>query len=218
MKQRRTGLWRTLTVVFVLLTAFTVAGSGVAGTYSALINSTLGIETSRIVKANGAEKEDTQYFKSAYNSLEEQYQAKAALIRQIGQEGTILLKNENNALPMKNGTILVLGGSKFVLALSHGGGSMNAADLANATTVEQALTFDGLNVITEGAQADAALVVIGRSAGEGADMPEGGLALTAEELSLIAHAKAAAGKVIVLLSGDFYPEMASLQADPEIRV
>ena len=100
MKQRRTGLWRTLTVVFVLLTAFTVAGSGVAGTYSALINSTLGIETSRIVKANGAEKEDTQYFKSAYNSLEEQYQAKAALIRQIGQEGTILLKNENTALPM----------------------------------------------------------------------------------------------------------------------
>ena len=61
-------------------------------------------------------------------------------------------------------------------ALAHGGGSMNAADLANATTVEQALTFDGLNVITEGAQADAALVVIGRSAGEGADMPEGGLA------------------------------------------
>ncbi len=216
MKQRRTGLWRTLTVVFVLLTAFTVAGSGVAGTYSALINSTLGIETSRIVKANGAEKEDTQYFKSAYNSLEEQYQAKAALIRQIGREGTILLKNENNALPMQNGTVLVLGGGSFMQALAHGGGSMNAADLANATTVEQALTFDGLNVITEGAQADAALVVIGRSAGEGADMPEGGLALTAEELSLIAQAKAAAGKVMVLLSGDFYPEMASLQADPEI--
>ena len=65
---------------------------------------------------------------------------------------------------MQNGTVLVLGGSSFMQALAHGGGSMNAADLANATTVEQALTFDGLNVITEAAQADAALVVIGRSA------------------------------------------------------
>ena len=131
-----------------------------------------------MVKASGTENEDTQYFKSAYKSLEEQYQAKAALIRQIGQEGTILLKNENNALPMKTGTILVLGGSKFVLALSHGGGAMNAADMANATTVEQALAFDGLQVITEGASADAALVIIGRSAGEGADLPDGKLVLT----------------------------------------
>ena len=85
MKRRKTGLWRTLTVVFVLLTAFSVASSSVANTYAALINATLGIETSRMVKVSGAENEDTQYFKSAYRSLEEEYQAKAALIRQIGQ-------------------------------------------------------------------------------------------------------------------------------------
>ena len=216
MTQRKTGLWRALTVVFVLLTAFSIAAGSVAGTYVELINTTLGIETSRMVKASGTENEDTQYFKSAYKSLEEQYQAKAALIRQIGQEGTILLKNENNALPMKNGTILVLGGSKFVLALSHGGGAMNAADMANATTVEQALAFDGLQVITEGASADAALVIIGRSAGEGADLPDGKLVLTDEELALITQAKAASTNVMVLLSGDFYPEVASLEADPEI--
>lgn len=216
MKRRKTGLWRTLTVVFVLLTAFSVAGSSVANTYAALINTTLGIETSRMVKVSGAENEDTQYFKSAYRSLEEEYQAKAALIRQIGQEGTILLKNEHQALPMKQGSILVLGGSKFMHALAHGGGSMNAADLANATTVEQALAYDGLQVMTEGSSADAALVVIGRSAGEGADMPEGGLILTSDELALIDQAKAASERVIVLLSGDFYPEVAALQSDPEI--
>ncbi len=42
MKRRKTGLWRTLTVVFVLLTAFSVASSSVANTYAALINATPG--------------------------------------------------------------------------------------------------------------------------------------------------------------------------------
>ena len=216
MKKRRIGLWRAFTVTFVLLTAFSLAVGNVAGTYVALINEALGIQTSRIVKAAGAENEDTQYFKSSYASLEEQYQAKAALIRQIGQEGTILLKNVANALPVQSGSILVLGAENFMLALSHGGGSMTAADMASAAHLPEALELDGLKVQTDGT-ADAALVVIARSAGEGADLPDEALTITAEEYAMIDRAKAAADKVMILLSGDYWPEIADLQADPQIQ-
>lgn len=217
--KRKTGLWRSLTVATVILAVLSIMLSGVAQTYAAMVNKTLGINTSMLVPSENAENTDTQYYKSEYATLEELYQAKVDLMRRIAQEGTILLKNENSTLPIASGKITLLGGDNFVFATDHGGASMTAATVTRATTLKKALEYDGLTVNTSASQAEgsiATLVVLGRVAGEGADMTYDGLKLTDEEKELISKAKEIGSPVIVLTSGDYYPMLEELVNDPQI--
>lgn len=214
---KKTGLWRTLTVITVVLAVFAVTMTGVANSYAAMVNKALGIETSMLVRDQNAENVDSQYYKTAYSTLEELYQAKVSLIREIAAEGTILLKNEGNALPVTAKSVNLLGGDDLVYSTEHGGGHMSADTLAEATSLKAALEYHGLTVSTTADPGSTAtFVVIGRVAGEGSDMPDDGLALTDEELARIQEAKSAGGSVIVITSGDYYPEMQTLQQDPEI--
>lgn len=222
-------LWRLLTVPTVILAVLSFTLSGLAQTYAPVINDVLRIKTSQQV--DGANASDSCYFQSSYGSLEEMYQAKIALIREIAQEGTILLKNEGNTLPLSGGTIIVLGGDNLAVSTSSGGGSMNGgANKANMydhyTTLEEALSYDGLTVKTDASaasSADSVLVVLGRVGGEGYDLEldqknhTGSLALTSEELAIIDTAKSCgAGKVIVLLTGDYSIEVDELAKDEGI--
>lgn len=216
--ERKTSLFRTGMTVLAILTALFITLTTVAQANAHLINDTLRIQTSRLVEVEGeGQDESTQYFPSAYASFEEMYQAKVQLMREIGQEGTILLKNENNALPITSGKVTILGADAWQFACPTGGGSMKGS--MPSTTIVDALRVDGLSVSTaeaDMASSDAVIVVIGRVAGEGSDMPVGNLKLTADELAMLDRAKAANGRVILISSGDYSLELASQKADSGI--
>lgn len=214
MKLFHERLWRPISLATIFFSVFFFTGLSVANTYAPMVNKALNIQTS-MTEGGGA----SVYYASDYEDMEDMYQAKVSLLRQIADEGVVLLKNKDHTLPVSSGKITVYGESSFVFSTNVGGGSFTSAMKERSTTLSAALAYDGLTVNTDPAAANGsavALVVIGRSAGEGADMPSGNLSLTSAEREMINSAKASGGKVVVLLSGDHPIEVAELENDDEI--
>lgn len=97
----RTGI----SCILSFLLCFSIFGTTCAISYDSVINGVLGISVSKVVTIQTDEAVDTQYYKSVYGELnaanlktlkEDTY---AQAIREQ-EEGTVLLKNENNALPL----------------------------------------------------------------------------------------------------------------------
>lgn len=201
-------IWKALSLVTILLLVVSIVGASVATSYESIINQALDIKTSRVEGGSG----QSAYYVSDYADLGEMYQAKVQLLREIADEGVVLLKNDG-VLPLRTGKIAVLGEDKFIFSTGSGGGSFTAEMRARSTTLTGALRQVGLTVVDDPASSDVALVVIGRVAGEGKDMEQGGLTLTADDRSRIRTAKASGAKVVVLLSGDHPIEVADLEQD-----
>lgn len=201
-------VWKALSLVTIFLLIVCMVGTNTATAYGSILNQALDIETSRVEGGSG----QSAYYVSDYANLEEMYQAKVQLLREIADEGVVLLKNDG-ALPLRTGKIAILGEDDFIFSTNSGGGSFTAEMKARSTTLTGALSQDGLTVADDPAGCDMALVVIGRMAGEGKDMALGGLTLTDDELACINTAKASGAKVVVLLSGDHPVEIAELEHD-----
>lgn len=108
-------------VTATLLTTVIVGGT-VANSYAGTINTALGIETVQIT-TDTSDGEDTAYYKSDYgtdiydtNALEklEGDCAEEAILEQ--EEGSVLLKNDNNALPLEEGSSITLFGQNSIEA------------------------------------------------------------------------------------------------------
>ncbi|MDE6589406.1 MAG: glycoside hydrolase family 3 C-terminal domain-containing protein, partial [Oscillospiraceae bacterium] len=201
-------VWKALSLVTIFLLIVCLVGTNIATTYESMLNQALNIEISRVEGGSG----QAAYYVSDYANLEEMYQAKIQLLRDIADEGVVLLKNDG-ALPLRSGKIAMLGEENFYYSTSSGGGSVTEEIRARTTSLTDALSQDGLTVVDAPAGCDMALVVIGRAAGEGKDMAQGGLALTSDDQANIDAAKASGAKVVVLLSGDHPIETAQLERD-----
>jgi len=113
-------LWRGLAAVMAFLLIIVTFASPVADTYSGRINSVLGAQTSKVV-STGAGDTDTAYFRSDYGTdiydlgqlarLEED--AAAEEVAQV-EQGVVLLKNDNSALPLAAGSGVTLFGQSTV--------------------------------------------------------------------------------------------------------
>lgn len=95
-----TGLWRGLTSVSASLLALCVGATSILNTNAAIINTRLGTTNYQVVDTGDGEETDANYFKSEFSSLQELVEAKDALAEEISEEGSVLFKNENNALPL----------------------------------------------------------------------------------------------------------------------
>lgn len=104
---KRSRLWTGLasTCSFLLTTA--ILGTNCMMSYEGTVNSALGISTSRVVNEDGADAEDTTYFESEYGELNaENLQTlisdtyEQSVTEQ--EEGSVLLKNENDTLPLSD--------------------------------------------------------------------------------------------------------------------
>lgn len=102
---KKTMLWRGLTALFAFLNVAILILSSLALTYEGTINTALNISTSMIVSSGEGETVNTEYYPSEFGEKNESNLArlKEALIQQNVremEEGAVLLKNDNKALPL----------------------------------------------------------------------------------------------------------------------
>lgn len=112
------------------------------------INDYFSTRSTDIVAVDGDEEEDTEFYKSAYDSVDDMIDAKIANIKKTVGEGIVLLKNENNMLPLTKGKSVTLLGDGSVNA--HFSLSSGASSISNGKTlcaqIPDSLTKAGLTV------------------------------------------------------------------------
>ena len=101
---RNSRLWSGLSSVFSFLLIAEILGTSCMMQYEGTVNGALGIRTSKVVNEDGVDTKDTVYFESEYGELSAENLQKliadtyAESVREE-EEGAVLLKNENGALP-----------------------------------------------------------------------------------------------------------------------
>lgn len=113
-------LTRGLGAVSAFMLVAVNLGAPVADSYEGRINTVLGINTTKIV-SDDTKEEDTAYYKSDYGTdiydtdklqeLEDDCADEAVLEQ---EEGSVLLKNDNNALPLSEGSSITLFGQNSI--------------------------------------------------------------------------------------------------------
>lgn len=96
----RSGLWRGLTSVAASLCAIAVAGTVIAQGNGATINVWLGTSNYRTETIADEDTGDGIYFDSEFDSVADLVDSKSELAEQISEEGSVLLKNDDAALPL----------------------------------------------------------------------------------------------------------------------
>ena len=143
---------RTLKKAFLNITAGLCAivftGNVIAGECAGQINSALGTATSKVVStlAEGETEGYARYFESKYNSIAELKASGEAKVREVEGEGIVLLKNDNNVLPLKEGSDVALVGVT-ILDPVYGGTGSGAVDANGAANYYDVMTQAGYNVV-----------------------------------------------------------------------
>lgn len=144
MKVFKRKLWEGLALALTALFVVLLGGYSIAMSQSAAINNALDISSSEIERSDD---EQYQYFKSSYAEgdyaqLEADY---LALAEEVEGEGIVLLKNDNDALPLAQGekvSTFLTGSVMFNYATS----GSSAADTSGYTDLKTALEGAGLQV------------------------------------------------------------------------
>lgn len=147
----------SLVLIGVLVTGLGV-GNYFAMKYKPIITTYLGHKGYE-VKESGDSTEDTQYFKTSFSSEEERLLADAEAGRMTAAEGFVLLKNENETLPLEGKKVTLFGVNSAEIL--YGGGGSGAVDTKTVPTLKTALEATGFEVnpqmwefYTNGAAAD----------------------------------------------------------------
>lgn len=95
---RKRNLWRGMTTLTASLLTVSVAAGPVVDSYRTDIDKFLGTKSSAMV--TDSTDEDLYTYKSDYSSTTELLESIEDLGERMSEEGTVLLKNENDALPL----------------------------------------------------------------------------------------------------------------------
>lgn len=136
-------LWSVLTAVFAILLVAVLIGTYVAYGSEQAINIALQVETTKIVD-NGDGSEDTEYFKSDFDSVEELEAHDKEIAEQLTGEGAVLLMNKDNALPLSGKNVSLFSRSSVDI-VTCGTGSADI-DTSNAPTLKEAMEEAGFSV------------------------------------------------------------------------
>ena len=262
---KKKNLLRGLTSVFAAILAISIVMTNTAMSYASMLNSALGISTGKFVHKDGAAKEDPIFYASDYGDVNHLTQENLdalladedAFVELEEEEGAVLLRNNNHALPLKEGErrVSLFGHTSSADPLyknSSGGGNIDPTRVVsfydamkekgfevNETLYAAYQTpfeikrsgFFGPAVIERPASfytdelkatfadySDAAIVVVGRRAGENVDISandeEGisGLALHKDEADMlqIINDSGVFKKIILVVNSAFPIEMKHL--------
>ena len=147
---RKRNLWRGLTTLTASLLTVSVAAGPVVDSYRTDIDKFLGTKSSAMV--TDSTDEDLYTYKSDYSSTTELLESIEDLGERMSEEGTVLLKNENNALPLsKDETqkLSLLGFSSYYPVQGGDmGSSLTEIEGTDADTVDfvEALAAKGFSI------------------------------------------------------------------------
>lgn len=147
---RKRNLWRGLTTLTASLLTVSVAAGPIVDSYRTDIDKFLGTKSSAMV--TDSTDEDLYTYKSDYSSTTELLDSIEDLGERMSEEGTVLLKNENNALPLsKDETqkLSLLGFSSYYPVQGGDmGSSLNENKGTDADTVDfvEALNAKGFGI------------------------------------------------------------------------
>ena len=120
---------KTKTALKVLATsasfffAITLIANPIIASNYKTITGFLGQSDAIYIQGEEDEQEDTIYHPTKYNSIKEQKANSKKLCEQVAGEGSVLLKNDNNALPVAKGSKISLFSVSSVNPAITGGGS-----------------------------------------------------------------------------------------------
>lgn len=138
-------LQKIVIVVLTLVLGFFSTGTVIAMENVDAINSALGTTSFRIEVNEDAANQDTEYYKSEYTKLGDLIQAGADMTEEVMAEGAVLLKNENNALPLdKNSNISVFGAASADPI--YGGTGSGSVDTSKAVDLYTGFENAGLKI------------------------------------------------------------------------
>lgn len=113
---KKTYIWRGLCTLLVLVLSLTMFGQSLAFTREGDVNLFLGT-LPPAVQVTG----DTNYYPSSYASMDEMRAALKDYLIESQEEGSVLLRNENNALPLASNASVTLFGFAAATPVYHGG-------------------------------------------------------------------------------------------------
>ncbi len=120
MKDKKLAIFRGIAAVMAVLMLITVSASNLMFEYSGAINQALNISTSRVISTD-TEDADTDYYTSEFgadytNKQEAMNLELAVAAENVSQaeEGMVLLRNENTALPMSADSQITIFGNGAV--------------------------------------------------------------------------------------------------------
>lgn len=130
-----TPAMRGLAALMTCLMVLSIVGTGVANTYRGALDDTLGTESYVTINDDSAAR-----FKTDYATIEDMAAAARDIAIREGEEGTVVMKNDNGVLPLNANANVALFGLAAYNVYGQKGGNADAASLADA------LAGAGLNV------------------------------------------------------------------------
>ncbi|MCD8306998.1 MAG: glycoside hydrolase family 3 C-terminal domain-containing protein [Clostridia bacterium] len=123
------ALWRTIAAVSGVILCLAIGGSAVTTEWSGYINKYLGISNTKIVTSEDSE-EDPIHYHSDYDNYTDVMNYARGVAKEAQAEGTVLMTNKNNALPLaKNSKVTFFGYNSIDPALGGtGSGGVTASD------------------------------------------------------------------------------------------
>ena len=145
-EKKKSGIakWIVTSVISVVLIIAMIVANIMTIAYEGVINLALQTETTK-VEADPNDTTDTNYFPSAYESAEEVKAAGMEIAEQLTEEGAVLLKNADNALPIASTAKVSVFGHSSVNEIVCGTGSADI-DASEAPTFREALEEVGVQV------------------------------------------------------------------------
>lgn len=141
-KLYKEGLWLTLSVVMSMLLIVAMILNSLGQKYYALINGELGLQPYTVTGLD----DDVTYFEAKYKTADEIHDRASEVSELLEQEGMVLLKNEENTLPLAKDAKVSLFGSGSVNINCSQQGARESSDKENYPTFRAALEAVGVTV------------------------------------------------------------------------
>lgn len=138
--RKSTSVCRGVIAVTSTLLAVTIGVTAGATSYRSLICSAIGGDMYRIVDEDGAEV--TQLYQDNGMTLDEWKAEADSLVQQVAEEGVVLLKNQDQVLPLAEGSRVSLFGRSSVDLVLSGSGGGGVIDSSSAVDLKTALEED----------------------------------------------------------------------------